>query len=498
MSIGRNGLYIYSSNLLNMVLGYIFWILIANYSGTEGPASIGTISAAVSFSTMMASVLLLGIPSGIQKFIGKEYGEHNLASIASLITSSMILTLMLSIVASIVIVSLGEQAVSIIKLPWEFLMASMILLVALVIQQLLSSSLIAISQSHFLLFGTIMQNASKIIIVIIFLINGYGLTALLVSYLASTILSLPILSLGIVRRMPKIRKISFRADISRLLKASSVNWVPTIVSTIGGQLSVLIVFGYSGAVEAGEYYVASIVFSAAIAVPMAIINAAFPVLSRMVEQSKEITSRITKIGLMFSSPLSVIVAIYSTSLLRLLNPHFGNASLPTMLFMIAVIPTVLNYSVYYLLYALGKYRNVLIIGLVENITKVVLYFILVPQYGVLGAVISFISGPSLAVLVISVTQRTYYAISWRKVIMIIAVPLGTGFIAYFLKLDSITGVSAIISVSFYLYLKLSMVNIRELREIIYSILPGIVAKRIYPKVEDLVRAIHPKPLFSDP
>src|SRR5690349_14540563 len=101
MSIGRNGLYIYSSNLLNMIFGYVFWLLIANYSGAEGPANIGLVSAAVSFSTVLASLMLLGIPSGIQKFIGKDYSERNFESIASLISGSLMLTLILAIFSSI-------------------------------------------------------------------------------------------------------------------------------------------------------------------------------------------------------------------------------------------------------------------------------------------------------------------------------------------------------------------------------------------------------------
>lgn len=497
MSIGRSGLYIYISNMLNMVFGYVFWLLVANFTGAEGPASVGVVSATISFSTMMSSVLLLGTPFGIQRFIGKEYAQNDFASISSLLASSMSLVLVLSILASVIILAFGQQAILLTKLPWEFLIASTILLIALVIYQLLFSSLIAVSQSKFLLFGAIAQNASKILIVILLLHAGYGLISIVISYVASTLISLPIMSLAILRNIPIPHKITFISDIRRLIKASSVNWVPTIISTIGAQLSVLVVLGYSGAAQAGEYYIASIVFSAAIAVPMAIINAAFPVMSAMTEQSKVLTSRIIKIGLIFSVPLSVILAIYSNDILKLLNPHFENASLPLILFMIAVAPTVLNYGIYFMLYALGKYRSVLIIGLSENVSKIILYFILVPNFGAIGAVISFVSGPLIALAVISITQKKHYSIAWKKVLLVVAIPLIVGLCIYLSKFGPFVGIPLVISSAFYLYIRFTMITVSELREIIYSLLPEFLARKIYPRVEQVVRVIGQKDIFSD-
>jgi O-antigen/teichoic acid export membrane protein len=493
IEVGRNGVYIYIANMLNMILGYLFWILIAKFMGIDSASSIGTVSGAISFSTLLVSITLFGIPTGIQRFIGKSYVDRDMKSISSLIASSLILIVSISLLASIGIIAFEGRIISITKLSPELLVGSIILFDSTAVYQLIYSCLIATSQSKFLFFGVAGQAVSKILIMIILLTGGYGVNGLLLSFVISTLISLPVMFFGLYKKVPIIvRNIAFKKDIKSIVKASTVNWIPSMVSAIGGQLSVLVILGYSGASQAGEYYVASIVFSAVIAIPVSLASAAFPALSGMIDQSRILTSKIIKIGLMFSAPLSVIAAIYSVSILQLFSPHLKNAAVPQMLFMIAVVPTVLNYGVYYMLYAHGRYRSVLIIGLVENLSKVVLYFVLVPHYGSIGAVISFISGPILSMVVMSIIQRKYRTISWKRVSIIVAIPLAIGVCIYFLHLHYTIGIPVVLATSFYLYLKLTILDSAELREIIFAILPQTMARRIYPKMEYVVKVIGQK------
>jgi O-antigen/teichoic acid export membrane protein len=271
--------------------------------------------------------------------------------------------------------------------------------------------------------------------------------------------------------------------------------VPTIISTIGGQLSVIVVLGYSGSVQAGEYYIASIVFSAVIAVPMAIINAAFPVQSAMNTPDHRITSRIIRIGLMLSAPLAVVIVLYSSDILELLNPHFENAVLPLSVFMIAVVPTVMNYGIYFMFYAFGKYRSVLIIGLAENLSKVVLYFVLVPEYGAIGAAISFVSGSLMALTVVSSTQGKL-VIPWKRIGLLTVIPLLVGCLVYVLQFGPIVGIPLITAIVFYLYVKLAIITMIELREMTYGILPEVIADKVYPRMEYVVKLIGQKTIFD--
>ena len=496
MSVAKSGLYIFGANFLNLFSGYLFWVLLSRFAGSQGPEMIGYVSSAVAFSTVISTISLLGIPLAVQRFIGKAYAEKKTILISSFFATSLIIVLITSISASAIIIIFHEQVMSFTKFSWQFLAASVIMLIGLAIFQLLNSVLIAINKSKYFLLANIVQGISKILLMIVLFLNGFGLIGIITSYVAALIISIPILLSAVLVSIPFLVKVNFIRNSKDFIRTGSANWIPAVVSSLGGQISVLFVLGYSGAQQAGTFYIASLIFSVVTAIPMALFSGLYPVLSGMINQKINLTWNVTKIGLLFSIPLAVIVGIYSKNILGLLNPQFGLGSTIQTLFMIAVVPTILNYGIYYLLYSSGKNRNVLMIGLVDNLTRVALYILLVPQYGSLGATIAFISGSFAALVVIICTQRKFYIISWGNTALIIVVPALIGLALLVLKINPIAGIPLILIISFFMYVRFTMISLGEMESIIFAILPKDLAQKTYAKVEHVVKVIGQTNLHS--
>jgi len=265
MDVAKSGLYIFSANILSMFIGYLFWILLSKLTGSQAAEMIGYVSSAVAFSTVISTISLLGIPLAVQRFIGKAYAEKKSILISSFFVISLIIVSITSISASTIIIVLREQVILFTKFSWEFLVASVIMVIALDVFHLSNGILIAVNKSKYFLLAVIAQGISKILLMIILLLNGFGLIGVITSYLFGLAVSATIMLSVILTSIPLLVKVNFRRNSKELIRTGTANWIPAMVSVLGGQLSVLFVLGYSGAQAAGTFYIASMIFALVIA-----------------------------------------------------------------------------------------------------------------------------------------------------------------------------------------------------------------------------------------
>jgi|GEM_PF-5240986 len=497
MSVIKSGVYVYSSNLSNVFLSYLFWVVVAGLTGSEGPGLIGYLSSIIAFSTIVSTGTLLGMPMSIQRLVGKALAQNDNSLVSSLSISAFCLVLLLTSVAAITIVLLNEPIMSITGFSWDLLIVSLVIVFELVTFQILYSILLSIGRSRFILLGTLMQGVSKIVI-IIFLLNGsYNVSALLMSFVFSYLIAITVMSAPLIKQLHGALRMRIHHGWKTLIHAGMSNWVPSMVSAIGGQLSVLSVFGYVGAAQAGEYYMASAIFSAVVGLPTAIFSAAFPVMSGMTDARKTLSWKITKYSLLISAPLAILTGVYANQILTMLNPALVNAVIPQRILLIGVVPAIINYGIYYLLYATGNYKSVLVAGLVENLSRVSLYFILVPSLGATGAAISYISGSFLSMIFMLLTQRKRFILSWKRVVAITSIPASSGLAIWFLAVDPIIGVPTILLACLFFYLRLDVARTDEIRGIVFSLMPSHLASRIFQRLERIILLVGKSQLFGD-
>src|SRR5207248_6579176 len=99
-TVVKGAAYIYVETIVAMVSGYIFWLIISRITTSQ---VIGSSSAVVSLGTIFSIAAGLGIPSGIQRFLGKSFSDHNQEEIKILAKASLLMTSIGIVVCTILI-----------------------------------------------------------------------------------------------------------------------------------------------------------------------------------------------------------------------------------------------------------------------------------------------------------------------------------------------------------------------------------------------------------
>src|SRR5919106_1499565 len=106
--VGRGALYLYIENIAVMFSGYIFWLLITKITTPEVIGISGTI---VSFSAIAVTIVNMGIPISIQRFLGRTYVTQSIDDTRTYVKSSFIL-LLCPILTSTVVISVAHSSIT--------------------------------------------------------------------------------------------------------------------------------------------------------------------------------------------------------------------------------------------------------------------------------------------------------------------------------------------------------------------------------------------------
>ena len=143
--------------------------------------------------------------------------------------------------------------------------------------------------------------------------------------------------------------------------------------------------------------------------------------------------------------------------------------------MITILPNSVNLMVSQLVYAYGNYRQVLVLGLASSIPRTLLYFLLVPSFGGMGAAISFLIGSIIGFVVsIIVSKKIGMMIHWKSLGLITAISfLPAPILAYF-QINFIVGTISTIGISFIAFLKFRILTKSDIEDTV-NVLPPRVA-----------------------
>ena len=119
---------------------------------------------------------------------------------------------------------------------------------------------------------------------------------------------------------------------------------------------------------------------------------------------------------------------------------------------------IIETAVFFLLHARGHYREVLYIGLAANIPRIILYFVLIPDLGNIGAAYAMVIGTVVQLPVtIIIAQKLQIRIPYRNYVIITIIGYGIGFIMYLLELQ-IIGVIIMFIGTYTIFIKLKILD----------------------------------------
>jgi len=477
-TIGKGAAYLYIENIATMISGYAFWITM---SKVVSPDIIGVSSSIVSFSGILTIIAALGIPTGIQRFLGRSFSEDNLSEAKRYVNISIVLISVGVLGCSIVIVAFQGSIYQYLHIDSSLLAMLLVMSGSFTLFLLLRSVVISTLKTRVLPIIIIVSSIVKILLAIMLLLAGWGALGITIGFTIGFVISSILLGmfLNLKLKSPKTSPVdSFSQTTKSILSSSSANWIPAVVTAIGSQIGTVIVLGIQGAHQAGIYYIALTIVTGIVTITSTLFSITLPFLSSRKDGRKRSAWRVIRLSLVIAIPFSISLIFYAKDVMELIGQNYVAASFPMQILLSSLLPTAVATGTVTLVYAYGHYRQVLAIGLATNVSRTILYFILIQIYGNTGAALSYSIGAIVGLAIsIIVAKRINFQIIWKDLGLIMVIPIGIGFVIRYLELNYIIGIVATVILSYILYLKVRVLTNSDIVDMA-GILPPTASRAV--------------------
>jgi O-antigen/teichoic acid export membrane protein len=460
--VGKGAIYLYIQLISSMISGYIFLILLARITTTE---IIGTFSLLVSISEIFANIAIIGLPDSIQKFVGRSFLQSRRADAKTFVRISFIF-LSIGIIAScVVILFFKDWLSSVFGIGFGLIILIDLLITSYAIYAVLYSIVVASLKTKVLPIIIIISSTGKVILALSLVLMGYGILGLTLGYtLFGQILSSILLGIFIVKIFKSTKKITkplftVRNASKNLLIGGLVVWIPLLITTLGIDLGTLVLYNTYGSHQSGVYFIALAIANAVNAIVYSIFTISLPVLSSMRDGRKRFVWQTIRIGAIMALPLSCSIIFYSNDIMHLIGSNYEKGSFSLQILLLSTFPIIVLCGVENLVYSYGQYRHTLTINLASSIPRTVLYFALVPIFGMTGVAISFTIGSVIGFIAsIIVSKKIRMSIFWKPLALTLFLPLSIAFLFATLNITYIIGIVGTIIISYLLLMKLHVIE----------------------------------------
>ena len=480
----RGGFWLYASSIVNNVFGFIYWSVISRIGGST---IIGLTSATIGLASLVIGVLALGTPIGLQRFLGRE--RRNLENLARYFWSTASFLFILYLTSSTILYFLGCIGFSFSSFrPEMFRVAALIVLLGF--SAAFNSLLVSMLRTDVQFFATLIGNVLKLVVGVMLVLLGFGWIGAALGYVMVNG------SMVVIGLLYAVRNIGFKLTINfdrirEVLVAGLANWLPGLIVLLGNWIGVLAVFGTSGAIETGYYYIAFVISNFILAIGTCMLRLLLPVLSGLEDGRKRASYQVLRIALSLVSPIAVIIAIYPYLLLGLLGKEYIAASTTLTVLLLSAFSLLPTVAIYNLVYAYGWYRDVLVIGLLQNIPRLILYYLLTPMYGGLGTAIAYTIGSYIGlVYVVYLVFRIRYYVDYHGIGLTIGIPVILAILVYVARLPWYIG-GLILLLSYLAYTRLGILTRRDLRIILEAFISRKKIDEVYSRFRSIIDFLIP-------
>ena len=284
----------------------------------------------------------------------------------------------------------------------------------------------------------------RVALTVTLVLFGTGAIGITVGYLLGYVSAVIFIYLVLVKIMSSTAKdsvIRLSNTCKNIMTASIPSLIPKVIGILGINLGTVFVFGVQGAGQAGSFFIAFSIFYAIASIRESLFTVAFPVLNAMEDRRKTFVSKLTKMSLIISLPISSVLWLYSDEVMGLFGSYYTQSSLSLKIMLLSTLPSTFAAGVSSLVYSYGNYWKVLAVGMALNFSRIIFYFIFVPLYGDTGAAMSIAFGSLIGFGVSAIIAKSIGMLMfWRQQALLFAIPTVPALLLDYFDANPIIGV----------------------------------------------------------
>ncbi len=376
--------------ILNAVTSFVYNILLARMIGAEGA---GVYYLAFSISSIVMLISNLGFNNVLLRFVSTYSGSGDWAKVKGIITKTFSFTILLAIIISGSIFFNAELIAT--KIFSNEALAVPLKLISLAI---LPMSLVSLSQE--VLKGLEKYKESLIvgglivplccIPLVLFLASRYYIEGAVLAFVISNIIALIIAIILINKYVPQFRSTKGNFDTQLIFATSMPLFAMTVTNYVMTTGDLFLLGIWEDNYNIGIYGAAkrlSILVGFILIAVNSVITPKFAKLFAQdkIEELKSIAQKSTGLLIVLAFPILIIILLFPSQILSIMGKDFTGGSYILIILAIGQYLNVATGSVGYLLIMCGYEKIMRNNIIIVSIITLILYLLLIPTTGILGA-----------------------------------------------------------------------------------------------------------------
>lgn len=446
-------IFLFLDQLLVAAGGWIYWLLISQISSTS---EIGQATTVFSLVILTAGLTQLGLEYPLLK--------KAVLNKARILGTALVIEVLITVASIPVILLVMNFAYQESLRVFSFITIVMLVLSSLGF--IPRYSLLGISDAKTILIVDIFGVVAKFAIGYTLVLLGFGAYGMLLSFLAHGIIVTGVTILVAIKKFGL--SMGDKNYVKEIIKEGLVNTPSKLSRMLILSLSIVLLatFGVTSA-DVGVFYMALMIsiVGGGLASSMA-----FMVIPASTSSNRDLSMGSLRIGLSLTSPLIAVLITAPSSILYIIGPDYVEADVILIILSIAILPSSIVMNAISKFNNTENFRRLITIGMTEILVFLIVFWVIVPTYGVAGAAYSilaaFVSSSILSVIWFEKISLRYIGISG------LAIVSGwiCGYLATMALNQPIVSIVCSILVSLSIVIKLKNTSTGELSQIVKTII----------------------------
>ena len=379
--IVKNTLFLLFGQIVTIASSFLIIVSIARYLGEVGLGK-------YSFAFALASLLLTNSDLGICTFLLRDVARNkkNARKYLSNIFTLNLFILLITASAIMIFVFFSIKSVEMVIIVWLATLGIFLNSLTTPFRMIWN----AFEKMEYYSLIMVVERTLALLLVSIALIKGFGLSVLMLAFVASYAASFVLALIITTKRFTKFNlEIKVQLWLS-LIRESIPFWLTALFMMFYFKIDTIILSAIKGYVEVGLYNAAYKLVEPLSFVPFIVIGAIFPAMSRFHIKSKEILVKLYEKSIYYlfliAFPVGLGVTFLADRIIFFIyKSQFISSSFPLKVLIWAEVILFINYIMGYLLNSINKQRLFTYSVIISALLNLVLNLMLIPIYGYVGA-----------------------------------------------------------------------------------------------------------------